>query len=154
MTQEKLEYITRTFFELIKDLKAEQKGNWGKMNAQQMIEHLTYSVRFANGRNYHDPIFPKEQLDKVRSFFLSEKLFRENTTNAMLPAEPDPMRNPNMESAVKELKEEVQEWIRQFQSGEKKSSVNPLAGEFTFDEWVHLFHKHFVHHARQFGLGT
>ena len=152
MNEEKLNFIRKEFMDLVRTLPATQKGKWGKMNAQQMIEHMTYSVRFANGRNFHQPMLPQEQLDKVRSFFLSEKLFRENTRNALLPEEPDPMRNVNMETAMKELENELDEWIRIFSSHEKEKTMNPFAGEFTFDEWVTLFHKHFVHHARQFGL--
>lgn len=150
--EEKLEFIRNGFLELVKNLDPVKKGLWGKMDAQQMVEHMTYSLKFANGRNIHAPIFDKEQLDKVRSFFLGEKTFRENTRNAMLPEEPNPHRNPTMKKAVNELKENIEEWIRVFQTGEHKTTTNPLAGDFTFEEWIQLLHKHAVHHAKQFGL--
>ena len=57
-----------------------------------------------------------------------------------------------MQTAIKELQDEIAAWINVFETKEKTTTTNPFAGEFTFDEWIHLLHKHAMHHARQFGL--
>lgn len=127
------------------------KGKWGKMNAQQMVEHLTDSVRVATGKQFQKKELNDEQTEKARQFFLSDKPFRENTLNHLLPAEPSPVRNSSMEDAVQELETELNEFFCMFRDT-SCVTINPFAGEFNFEQWVHLLHKHFQHHARQFGL--
>jgi hypothetical protein len=47
---EKLFFIIHKVPELLQSLDSENTGNWGTLNAQQMVEHLSDSVRIANGK--------------------------------------------------------------------------------------------------------
>ena len=95
-----------------------------------------------------------EQTEKVRSFFLGEKPFRENTTNHLLPDIPPPCTNATMEESIKEMEQELNEFFASFENNPQHKTVNPFAGEFNYEEWVQLLHKHFVHHLGQFGLAN
>lgn len=56
---EKLEFLKIEFPKLVSSLKADDKGSWGVMNAQQMVEHMSDSLRIANGKDkmqLHIPI--------------------------------------------------------------------------------------------------
>lgn len=141
----------RNFHSQLRTLNPTAKGKWGKMNAQQMVEHLTDSVRVATGKEFQKKELNEEQTEKARNFFLSDKPFRENTINHLLPSDPPPVRNSSMKNAVKEFEAELNEFFFKFQDP-SYVTINPFAGEFNFEQWVHLLHKHFQHHARQFGL--
>ena len=40
MDAEKFDFIKNQFVPLVKTLSADTAGNWGKMNGQQMVEHV------------------------------------------------------------------------------------------------------------------
>lgn len=152
MENEKVQYLKTVFIEKVKTLDANAKGIFGLMNAQQMVEHMTYSFRVANGKEHQEAFLTAEQQEKVRHFFLSDKPFRENTKNAMLPENPFPMKNASMEEAVNELKAETDLFFKTFTEDKNHKTTNPLAGVFDFEQWVQLLYKHALHHAKQFGL--
>jgi hypothetical protein len=150
--KEKLEFVTKTFPQLAAQLDANTKGAWGVMNAQQMVEHMSYSVRIANGKLTMDIVTPAENLEKVKGFMMSDKPFRENTKNSMLPDTALPTEQPDMQHAIEELKNELELFVQVFKKEPNKIITNPFFGDLNFDEWLHLLHKHLMHHARQFGL--
>ena len=147
---DKVAYL-KSFPSMLRGLDPMAMGKWGKMNAQQMVEHLTYSTSVATGKVHQNKELTPELTEKARKFFLSDKDFRENTTNHLLPVEPYKVRNPSMEDAVNEFETELNAFFSIFQNSQR-TTINPFAGEFNFEQWVHLLHKHFHHHARQFGL--
>lgn len=152
MNTEKLEFLSVTFPNLVAQLDANAKGVWGVMNAQQMVEHMSYSIRIANGRLPMQIVTPAENLEKVKGFMLSDKPFRENTKNSMLPDTALPLEQSDMQHAIEELKNEIRFFIEVFQKEPEKIITNPFFGDLNFAEWIHLLHKHATHHARQFGL--
>jgi hypothetical protein len=149
---QKLNFITNTVPSLLLRLEAQTKGNWGVLNAQQMVEHLSDSVRMANGKRNEVLITPVENLERVRAFMLSDKSFKENTKNALMSDIPASTLKANMQEAVDELKVELQDFIKAFESSPSKTMMNPFFGELNFEEWTHLLNKHFEHHCRQFNL--
>jgi hypothetical protein len=152
---EKAQFLRTQFIPLLERLPTETKGAWGKMTVQQMIEHFADSVRTASGKITHvDVLTPPEHLDKMRSFLESEKPFRENTKNALMPEVPAPVRNPSKASAVKELKEEIDFFFSVFEKNNLQTTRNPFFGDLNFDLNIHLLHKHAVHHLKQFGVAA
>ncbi|MBI3502769.1 MAG: hypothetical protein HY063_13340 [Bacteroidetes bacterium] len=148
--QENILYM-KNFPNHLRSLEPTAKGKWGKMNAQQMVEHLTDSTRVATGKEYQKKELTEELTEKARKFFLGDKPFRENTTNHLLPVQPNPVRNLSMENSIKEFETELNEFFSMFEDSQR-TTINPFAGKFNFEQWVHLLHKHFQHHAKQFGL--
>ena len=148
----KLNWLTIDFIEMLFNLSPEAKGKWGVMNAQQMVEHMSYSVRQANGKDKKVLLTPSENLERIRSFMLSDKPFRENTKNIELPEIPDPALQPSMQDAIAELSSELVDFFDLYKQNPTHKLMNPFFGELNYEEWVHLLHKHAMHHARQFGL--
>ena len=103
----KIDFLKLVFPQMLHSLDPDAKGAWGKMNAQQMVEHLTESLYIANGKLYQKAELTPEQTEKVRSFFLSDKPFRENTTNHLLPDVPPPARNASMVDSITEFDKEL-----------------------------------------------
>lgn len=149
---DKLAFIKTEFPRLLRTLSPEQKGKWGKMNAQQMVEHMSDSVHYATGDLGTQLFTPEHNLEKFRAYALSDREMNVNTQNRMLPDEPIAVKNEDIESAIKEYEAEVNDFIDYFAKNKESKLMNPIFGEFTYDNWVHLLYKHAFHHAKQFGL--
>ena len=118
-----------------------------------MIEHFADSVRIASGKTaFAEIVTPSENLERVREFMLSAKPFRENTVNSLLPETPAPVKNPSVEDAFKELKEEIRFFFSEFENDDLQVTRNPFFGDLNYEQNVHLLYKHASHHLRQFGL--
>lgn len=152
MIIEKLHFIQHTFPTMLKNLQGNEYGEWGKMNAQQMVEHLSDSIRIADEKNKQIIVTSPEQLEVYRNFMLSEKPFKPNTKNALMGENPPNIRQSNMADSVNELNAEIADFIAFFKNKPEIKTTNPFFGMMNFEEWVHLLHKHFNHHAKQFRL--
>ena len=151
-TGEKLNWLSVDFIDQLENLSPGMKGKWGVMNAQQMVEHMSYSFRQANGKDKKKLLTPADNLERMRTFMLSEKPFKENTKNIELPEIPGPVLKSSMKAAIAELRTEMNDFIEYYKSNPENKLMNPFFGELDFEEWVHLLHKHTMHHAKQFGL--
>lgn len=155
MLSAKADFLRYRLVPLLHDVPTDTPAAWGKMTLQQMIEHFTDAVRIASGKAVHtDIITPPERLEKSRAFLESEKPFRENTPNPLLPEMPAPVRNPSKAEALKELQKEIDDFFAVFEKNGLRVTRNPFFGDLTFEQNVQLLHKHAVHHLRQFGLNV
>ena len=154
-TAEKTEFLKYRFIPLLKQIPSDTKPQWGKMTLQQMVEHFSESVRIASGKTVHiDFVFPAEQLQKNREFVLSEKPFRENTPNPLMPEAPAPVINVSTQEAINELDKEINFFFTVFEKNNLQVTRSPFFGDLNFEQNVHLLHKHALHHLRQFGVAV
>lgn len=148
----KEEFLKDNLIPLVKKLKAEDKGKWGIMNAQQMIEHFTDAVKNASGKLILPALTEGEQLEKMRSFLMSEKPFKENTDNPLIPKEGIPHRQPDIRSAINKLQNELDYFFEVFEKTPDLKTNNAFFGELDYKMNAQLLHKHAMHHLKQFGL--
>ncbi|MGI8582628.1 MAG: DUF1569 domain-containing protein [Chitinophagaceae bacterium] len=152
MTDEKKAFLKNEFVFLVNKLKGDEKGKWGKMNAQQMVEHVSGFFKVSTEKIHFPLTTPLEHLPKYKEFLLSDKEFRENTKAPVLPEEPLPLHFSTMKEALDELKKSVDDFFDFFKGDASKTTLHPAFGKLNFDEWVQLHHKHVIHHLKQFGL--
>ncbi len=151
-TIEKAAFLRNKYIPLLTTIAQGTQPRWGKMNLHQMIEHMSYSLRQANGREEYAIVTPEEHLERMRAFLESEKPFRENTPNQLLPGEPEPPKTANIALALEELKGEIEHFFDVFRAHPDKKITNPFFGVLNYEQWVQLLHKHAWHHLRQFGV--
>lgn len=149
---QKLAFLKNEFIPLLQKLETNAKGSWGVLNAQQMVEHFTDSIQSANGKRILPAVYEGEKLEKTRQFMFSETPFPENTRNSLMNETGDPIKQPDMSSAIVKLKEELDYFFEIFEKDSSHVTQNPFFGELDFGGNVHLLHKHAMHHLRQFGL--
>ncbi len=149
---QKKDFVKNDFIFLVKKLKGDEKGRWGKMNAQQMIEHVSAFFKVSTQKIHFPLTTPAEHLPKYKEFLLSEKEFRENTKAPVLPEEPLPLHYSNLQEAKDQLKKSVDDFFEFFKDDPSKTTLHPVFGQLNFNEWVQLHHKHITHHLKQFGL--
>lgn len=152
MDQDKLSFITDDFIAKLKTLAPDTPTKWGKMNAQQMVEHVSGFFKVSTNQVKFPLVTPEKHLPKFKAFLLSDAAFRENTKAPVLPEEPLPLVHSTLQEASDELDEQINLFVEKFSSGEIVSSQHPVFGDLNFEEWVLLHYKHVTHHAKQFGL--
>jgi hypothetical protein len=149
---DKVQFLQVEFPRLLHTIDPGTKPAWGKMNLQQMIEHMSDSLRIANGRDAKDCVTPLEHLPRMQAFMMSEKPFKENTVNVQMAEEPMPCRWDSVDDAIGELEQELNEFVDVFEQDKSKVITNPFFGDLNFEQWVQLLTKHALHHLRQFGV--
>ena len=151
MDQTKIDYL-KNFIPLLANLKGDEKGKWGKMNAQQMTEHVSAFFKVSTQKIHFPLTTPLEHLPKYKEFLWSDKEFKENTKAPVLPEEPLPLHYATMQLAIDDLKKSLADFFEFFKNDPLKTTLHPAFGELNFDEWVQLHYKHVTHHVKQFGL--
>jgi hypothetical protein len=150
--EEKRQFLKNKFITLLKAIPSDTKPAWGKMTLQQMTEHFADSVRIASGKQDHKEIItPNENLQRMQDFIMSDKPFRENTQNALMPETPAPVKNKSIKEAFAELQKEIDYFFEVFESNPHLTTRNPFFGDLNFDMNVNLLYKHALHHLKQFG---
>lgn len=154
MLNEKKFFINDILFEKLNKLQPDAAGKWGRMNGQQMVEHLAFIFGASAGKVKTTLLIPEEFLPKAIAFLWSEKEFRENTKapEGLIPEAPQPLKNENMQAAIEELKLEVDYFFEYFTKQPDIKVLHPSFGELDFEGWLQLHKKHITHHLKQFGL--
>ena len=152
MTEEKRSFLKNDLISLLKKLHGDEKGKWGKMNAQQMTEHLAGFFKVSTNKIHFPLTTPPEHLPRYKEFLMSDKEFRENTKAPVLPEEPLPLQYATMQEAIDDLTKSVDDFFAFFKDDPSRTTLHPAFGELNFNEWVQLHHKHVTHHLKQFGL--
>lgn len=148
----KEKFLKEDLIQLVKKLSGEEKPKWGKLSAQGMIEHMTDSIGIGWGRLKYPMYTSPENLPKSKAFMMSDKPFKENTPNPYMGDNPPPLRNSTIQDAIKELEQEIQNFIQYHKNHPGIIIQNPFFGDLNYEEWLHLLNKHFRHHLKQFGL--
>ena len=153
MTSNKIDFLKKDFLSFLKSVDSVTPPVWGKMSLQQMVEHYTDYVKIASGKIPNTKLLtPEDQLQKAQAFLMSDKPFKENTPNPLLPEVPPPVRNISMEDALKELETEIDFFFSVFNENNQQRTLNPFFGDLNFEQNVQLLHKHALHHLKQFGV--
>ncbi|HRO42653.1 MAG TPA: DUF1569 domain-containing protein [Flavipsychrobacter sp.] len=148
----KARFLKQEFTPILQRVSPDAERQWGKMNVQQMVEHMTDAVAMAYGNPVHELVTPEDRLEKMQDFLKSEKDFKPNTPNSLLPEEPRATQQPSLRAAINELQEEINNFFNAFDTEKKKYVMNPFFGELDYGMSIQLLYKHAWHHLRQFGI--
>lgn len=151
---DKSAFISSELFISLQQLHADAMPKWGKMNAQQMVEHLVDFINLSVDKIHFPLAVPEEDLPKYKAFLMSEKPFRENTKApaTVLGENPLPIKLDSVESAIHQLQIAVSDFFSFFAENPDKKTLHPAFGWLNNEEWLMLHFKHISHHLRQFEL--
>jgi hypothetical protein len=152
MNFEKENFLRTKFVPLLQQLNSDTQPLWGKMNAQQMVEHFIDVMMVASGKIKLPIVTPANKLSRLQEFLMSEKPFKENTKNPVLGEEPVPLRKRTKQASIGKLQEEIIYFFEAFEKNPGMKTTNPVFGELDFDMNVQLLYKHALHHLKQFGI--
>jgi len=148
----KARFLKQEYIPLLQKITPDAQAQWGKMNVQQMIEHMAEYVAMAYGKPAQELVTTEDRLEKMQDFLRSEKDFKPNTPNVLLPDDPRPTKLPNVRAAITLLQEELQNFFAAFDTEKKKYVMNPFFGELDYGMSIQLLYKHAWHHLKQFGV--
>ena len=150
--QKKADFLKQEYTHILDQMDADTPRRWGKMNLQQMVEHMSDYVRIASGKTQMEVVTEEAKIPRMQGFLMSEKEFPENTPNVLMPDDPSPTRCATKKEAVAELQREIDHFFEVFSEDRNKQIANPFFGHLDHDMQVQLLYKHGTHHLKQFGI--
>lgn len=146
--QKRVDILTR-----LNKLQPDQKGIFGKMTPQHMVEHLINTVRFSNGRDLRILLFSEEKAAKMKQILIyTDYEMVEGFRAPMLTDNLEPLQLENLSVAIATLTAELDDFDQFFRQNPSAIPINPSLGILTYKEWLIFHSKHFNHHFRQFEL--
>jgi hypothetical protein len=151
MNEDKLRFLKTQLIPLLQKIPADRKPAWGKMNLQQMVEHLAAAFKIAAGTLKLPGEPNQDQIPRSYAFLMSEKPFKENLHNPFLSEDTYPLRNHTLAGSIGELQSAMLEFFTVYEQEPGKRTNNLIFGSLNYAEQVQLLHKHALHHLKQFG---
>ena len=156
MRKPKINWVDFLNFDEIKTqlskLNLNSKPAYGKMNAQQMIEHLSAVTQIANGNWDVNVYVSDEKTDRRKPFLDTENELQAGFKASFLADEPNDLKFNSIDEAIDDLLHQLEVFLLVFKQNEKRTVVHPFFGELNFQDWKKFQVKHFTHHFKQFEL--
>jgi hypothetical protein len=136
--------------ERINRLKPDSKAEWGKMNASQVLAHLSQSILTSSGE-----LKLKRKFIGVLLGGLFKKLVIGNDKPFRKSSPTDKSFIITGERNFEQEKTKLISLLEKFSKagpGEITTEPHPFFGKMTPAEWDTLMMKHLDHHLRQFGV--
>ena len=142
---------------LFDSLQEADKGQWGIMTPQHMVEHLGMLIYETSiGKGIASLVIPEDQVAKMKGRFFSA--YYPIPKNVKMPGTQDeptvlfPLRYASLEEAKEKLNGAVTNFLAQYESHPEQVSLHGYFGELTMEEWLAFHIKHMEHHLMQFGV--
>lgn len=150
-----IELNRRNIQKLLNGLTENSKPNWGKMTAQQMLEHLETTLLYSIGELEVEKCFtPEEHLEKYQDSLYNYRKMPKDFPAPFLPEDgtlPE-LKYKNLEQAKEKFLENLQKYQIYYRENPEAEHMHFVFGKLN-KEMMELMHrKHFTHHFEQFNL--
>lgn len=141
--------------QLLDQIQENDKGHWGVMSPQNMIEHLGgLFYGSANGTGM-SLLMPADKAAKMKArFFSAYYPFPRNVKmpgSQDAPTTPPSLRYASFDEAKQKCKAAIDNFLSQLQTTPQKATMHGYFGDLTLEEWLPFHLKHVEHHLMQFG---
>ncbi len=138
---------------IINKLDPNAKPLWGKMSPQHIIEHLAMALKISTGKIIVKRYTTDEEAQTIKERLIySPAEIPTGIKNPLLTDEPPALQYNNLDTAVKELFNEINYFKEYYSKNPGTLHMQPRMGELTHKEWLVFHNKHFAHHFKQYGL--
>lgn len=134
------------------NLLIDTKPLFGKMNGQQMVEHLSAVTQIANGNWKVDIYVSDEKTARRKPFLNTDNELQVGFKAPFLSENPAPLKFNSINEAIDDLLVQVKLFEKVFNEDANRKVVHPFFGELDYEYWKKFQVKHFTHHFKQFGL--
>lgn len=149
---EKITTLEKLLYKLGKYIQVDTPALWGKMNAQQMVEHLSLVFLVSTGK--FDLPYRGTVEDAKRywdGFVQSDNPWKEVFPPANI-GDPRPPRKATIEESMGMLRGAFQKYLAYSEAHPDAVHPQHYLGNLTVDQWRQVHVKHMQHHLRQFGM--
>ena len=145
-------FLRHHLFEALMPLHDDTRPRWGRMTAQQMVEHLLWAFELSNGAAHAECPIPEPQRQRLKAFLHDNRPTPREFMNPVLTAGLSPLRHKGLAEAVASLRAAVNHFVQRAASTPDATQMHPVFGPTGMDEWARAHFKHTYHHLLQFGL--
>jgi hypothetical protein len=140
--------------DVLLQLQPDSKAIWGRMDSQQMIEHLILVCEISNGSKEAEILTPEKYIEKSQAFLMCDEPMPKNFVAKFIPEEPIAHRYDDLQSAIQAFLSSLSLY-HSYWEGKKGSTRNhPVFGKLNKKMWNRVHNKHITHHLLQFGLSN
>lgn len=149
---EKITEIEKLLYKTNTKISAEIPATYGKMNAQQMVEHLSLVFILSTGK------FKNEYggtAEAAQQYWTQFQEVEDPWLDVFPPTnygDPRPARGANMEESKAMLMKSFQKYLAYCEENPEGINSHFFLGNLNVDQWRYVHVKHIKHHLRQFGV--
>lgn len=144
--------LRRRLLEALAALRASARPQWGRMTAQEMVEHLLWAFELSTGEAQAGCPIPEPQRQRAKAFLYDNRPTPREFMNPVLAAGLPPLRHDGLTEAMASLRTAANQFLGQAASAPDITRTHPVFGPIGMDEWARAHFKHTYHHLLQFGL--
>jgi oxepin-CoA hydrolase/3-oxo-5,6-dehydrosuberyl-CoA semialdehyde dehydrogenase len=145
-------FFGRPLDEALAALRDDAQPHWGRMTAQQMVEHLVWVFETSTGKVQLECAVPEEKRARFRAFLLDNTPLSHDFKNPALVTGLPALRHATLPEARQALRAEVDRFVEQCRSHPGATRMHPVFGPLALQDWERSHYKHTYHHLLQFGL--
>jgi oxepin-CoA hydrolase / 3-oxo-5,6-dehydrosuberyl-CoA semialdehyde dehydrogenase len=145
-------FLGRLLPELLKGLREDAQPAWGRMTAQQMVEHLAWTFEVSIGQASVESSVPEARRERWKAILYDATPMPPDFRNPALAAGLPPLRHPGLSEAREALSRVVDLFLAQCHGTPETAHTHPVFGPLAAEEWSRNHFKHVYHHLQQFGL--
>jgi len=145
-------FLRTFFFGALDGLRPDATGRWGRMTAQQMVEHLAWAFECSTGRVVVECGTPADQVERMKRFLHHNRPSPPDFMNPALREGLPPLRHADLADARRALLVEVDRFLEHQRTHHDAVRMHPVFGPIGMEEWSRTHFKHGCHHLQQFGL--
>lgn len=136
---------------ILQKLHENSTPKFGKMQPQQMVEHLEQNFELSIGKIKTIVYTPNEKLSKWKAFLMSDLPFEPYKSPMHKNGLPE-LRYSDLETAKEKMLVALEEYKNFYKNNPGVTNPNPMFGELNYAEWDRFHRKHLMHHFKQFKL--
>jgi hypothetical protein len=133
-------------------LRPDASARWGRMTAQQMVEHLEWTFACSTGTRTVDCYIPEEHRPRYLAFLATDRPTPQGFENPALTSGLPALAHAGFDAATAALRREVELFLSLALSAPGARRMHPLFGPIDAEQWSRTHYKHVRHHFTQFGL--
>lgn len=143
----------QVIFDRLNSLSKDATPKFGKMTPQHMVEHLVLSVSISNSKGPQKQYLTPEEGEVIKGKLIyTDVEIPTGIKNPILGDELAALKFQDLNSAIAQLKIELEEFDRYFEINPEGKTTQPRMGLLDHKEWTILHNKHIAHHLKQFEL--
>jgi oxepin-CoA hydrolase / 3-oxo-5,6-dehydrosuberyl-CoA semialdehyde dehydrogenase len=145
-------FLTELLSRAIEPLQAAGQPSWGRMSAQQMLEHLEWAFDLSTGNRRIPCALPEAQRARMKVFLHNNAPSPHEFMNPALVAGLPSLRHSTIDLAKEALDIARRGFVDLASSPDVPLYTHPIFGPLAHGEWARTHFKHAFHHLQQFGL--
>ena len=128
-------FLGQLFLDALAALRDDTPPRWGKMTAQQMVEHLMWGFELSTGQAQVECPIPEERRVRMKGFLYHNRPSPHDFMNPALAGGLPPLRYARLAEAKAALRVEVDRFLDHLRANTGAVHTHPVFGPIGVEEW-------------------